>query len=818
MSSPKKNSTNEASQALEAPQKTLKKQRPETSEPPQQEKTVSITLVPTESTLVFPQAMLPLSIEGIQKLQLFRKFQEKNQLLGFIIKKRDKKHPQKKDLYTIGTTARILRIIHLSSKHHLALLEGKNAFRLLQVQKTPHGLKAEVELLQDKPLDLKKPKNQALLSSLKEASQKVLDSSPTRNPEIENILKNPVPHEFFINSIAANLTGIRLRQRLITIRDVQKRTEVLLKNLLETVEFLKLKEELQEKLQTELDQEQKEIFLQRQIKILQNQLQDSEANPSIKNLLKRAQKNKWTKATKTHFDEIIEQLRNTHAQGAEYTNTFRYATLLANLPWGIYTKDRQDLHTAQQLLEANHYGMEKVKERLLEFLAVHALKKGQLNTILCLAGPPGVGKTTIAKSIAQALGRKFFKISLAGMHDEAKLLGHARTYVASKEGALLAGLKQVETANPVVLLDEIDKMDYNRSAGPQSILSILDPSQQKDFKDNYLDTPFDISQVLFIATANEISDLSWPLQDRLEIIELEGYATEEKIDIAQKYLIPKEQKTHGLDPQDFHLTRATLQHIIQNYTSESGVRELSRQIQTICRKVAKKKLTQTSWAKNIQTKHLQKLLGISKFDEKEKITLHLPGKAIGLAWSQVGGSLIPIEATAFPGKGEITLSGQLGEVMQESAQVALSLIKSQADTLRIDPRLFKQYDIHIHSTPAFVSKEGPSAGITLAAAIASLYTQRKVKDKIAMTGEITLQGELLPVGGIKEKILAAKRAGIQAILLNTQNKKHVQEIKSSYLGTLEFHYVDSLAQALPHILEPKKVPQPKKWHLTRDKS
>ncbi|MEM9737552.1 MAG: endopeptidase La [Bacteroidota bacterium] len=777
------------------------------------EKDIWLPMFSVSKIIVFPSIVTPLHLTKEDDITFFKKAYKKDQEVAIIASKNNRKTYKKSDFYAVGTSVKVLKVLMMPDGNHIAVLQGKNRFKLLEIAEKSSQVRAKVAILEHNSVNIKEKKVQALIASIREVTSKILGAAPEKNRELKRMLESIQDPLFLIYYIAANISSFSVKQSLLAIRDSKKRAEKLLSYLVEGFEFNKLKEEIQYKVHSTISQEQKNFFLKKHIQALQNELGEDHDSLEIAKLYEKAKKQKWTKEVEEHFTENMEQMSRMQPHSSDYATYLRYLNVLVNIPWGIYTKDTVNLAHAQKELEESHYGMKKVKERLLEFLAVHALKNGDTGISMCLVGPPGVGKTTIVASIAKALGRKLVKVSLAGIYDEAKLLGHRKTYVAAMLGNIMAGIQKAGSANPIILLDEIDKMDYVRSKGPDSILPILDPSQQNDFVDNYLEVPFDLSGVLFIATANDINNISWPLHDRLEFIEIEGYTTEEKLTIAQKYLFPKQRKTHGLAKQDVQITLKALKAIIESYTAESGVRELSRQLATICRKVAKKKLMGESYLKHIKLEQISSFLGPEKFDQEYYQKITKPGVAIGLSWSEIGGSILFIETSASRGKGEVTVSGQLGKVMEESAFVALSIIKEKSSQLGIDDRIFSQYDLHIHSSPGTISKEGPSAGITLLSALASLYTQKNVKDKVALTGEVTLRGTVLPVGGIKKKVLAAKNAGIKEIILSIKNKKDIEEIDANYRKGMVFHYVENIEQVLNHILEKKHNKQAIQWKL-----
>ena len=767
-----------------------------------------------ESTVLFPDMFTHFALKDQQTIKYLQKVYAKNQKIGLIASKKNNRKGLE-SLYKVGTLAQIHKIIHLPESQVMIILQGEKRFTITELVKKQTQFIARVNLLQDLDLDTTKPKNKALIQSLQETAIKTLSIVPDVPNDIFGMIKNIKRPLFLTYYIASVLLEFPKKQKLLETSSSQKRATLLLSYLLKNLEFAQLKQKIHHQVHTDMDKLQRELYIKQQIKVLQRELGDSHEleGDEIKELTAQSQKQKWSLTVQTHFDKTLQKASRTHPHSPDYNTLINYAHILIEMPWQTYTPDKKSLPTAEKILNKNHYGMEKPKQRILEFLAVHTRTQQIQGPILCLHGPPGVGKTSLCQSIAKALGRKYIKMSLGGLHDEAELRGHRKTYVGAMLGKPLNLIKNACTANPVFVLDEIDKLDSRRGDPGSALLEILDPNQNQAFVDNYLEIPFDLSKVLFIATANDKSSIPWALADRMEFIEVSGYALEEKIQIANKYLIPKQRKIHALKASQLTITQPALAKLIETHTSESGVRELTRQIATLSRKITKKLVAKEPHPTKITPDDITTLLGIEKYDVEQYQKINTPGVAIGLAWTAVGGEILFIEAVLTKGDGTLTISGQLGEVMEESAKAAHTYLKAHAQALHIDTRIFQHYDLHIHVPDGSTPKDGPSAGITLYTTLASLYTQRKVKEKLAMTGEITLRGSILPVGGIKEKILAAKRAGIEQIILSEKNKKDVQEINPNYIKNITFNYLNHVDELLPLTLAKNKIDQAQVWTI-----
>jgi len=620
--------------------------------------------------------------------------------------------------------------------------------------------------------------------------------------------------------LAGNVNAeVAEKQKLLEINDPIKRAEKLLQFMMKDLQMLELKKEIQKKVHTDIDQQQRDYFLRQQMRILQNELGNDGPDQEIETLKTRGDEKNWPEEVKIHFFKEIDKIQRMNPAAAEYPVAMNYVELLVDLPWNELTTDNFDLKNSQKILDRDHFGLGKVKDRILEYLAVRKLKDDLKGPIICLYGPPGVGKTSLGKSIAEALDRKYIRMSLGGLHDEAEIRGHRKTYIGSMPGKILQNIKRAKSSNPVFILDEIDKINANFSGDPSSaLLEVLDPEQNSSFKDNYLEVDYDLSKVLFIATANSLETIQPALRDRMEIIDITGYTLEEKVQIANKHLIPKQITEHGLTSKDLKFKQKAIEKVINDYTRESGVRSLERKIAALVRNIAKSKAMETPFESKVDSQQVRSILGSEIFDKETYEHNDFPGIVTGLAWTPAGGDILFIESNLSRGKGKLTLSGQLGDVMKESAITALSYLKSNAEILDIHYKIFDHYDLHIHVPAGAIPKDGPSAGITILTALTSLFTQRKVKAKLAMTGEITLRGKVLPVGGVKEKILAAKRAGIKEIILSLRNKKDIDEIDDRYLKLLQIHYVENVDDVLNIALLDQKVKQPLKFIIPEEKT
>lgn len=779
-----------------------------------------LSILPIKNTVLFPGVVIPITVGRQKSIRLVKKAYQGNRIIGVVAQKNSQaEEPIVDDLYRTGTVARIIKMLVLPDGNTTIIIQGKNRFSIREfVQEDPY-LTAKIDLLTEPVLNVNSKEAKAIVQSLKDAALKILKLNPEIPQEAQVALDNISSMSFLIHFLSSNLNvDVSDKQKILETQNLSERGTLLLQYMLRDIQMLEIKNEIQKKVHTDIDQQQRDYFLRQQIKVLQDELGYDGPDKEVEKLRKRAESKKWPKAVAAHFNKELDKLLRINPMAAEYPVAMNYVEFMLDLPWGEYTEDDFDLKKAQKILDHDHFGLEKVKTRILEYLAVLKLKKDMKGPILCLYGPPGVGKTSLGRSIAKALQRKYIRMSLGGVHDEAEIRGHRKTYVGAMPGKILQNIKKAQSSNPVFILDEIDKVKADFRGDPSSaLLEVLDPEQNNTFGDNYLEVDYDLSKVLFIATANSLDTIHPALRDRMEIIEITGYTQEEKIEIAMKHLIPKQLKEHGLKSSQVKITRQSVARVINNYTRESGVRNLERKLGTLVRNVAKSVAMEEEFEKTITEETVRKVLGIEIFDEELYQDNEIAGVVTGLAWTQVGGEILFVESSLSKGKGVLTISGQLGDVMKESAMAALSYLKFNAESLGIDHRIFQQYDLHIHVPAGAVPKDGPSAGITMFTSLASIFTQRKVKSKLAMTGEITLRGKVLPVGGIKEKILAAKRSGIKEIVLSAKNRRDIDEIEKHYLKGLTFYFVDTVDDVLKVALLKEKVKHPMLFALTEPK-
>jgi ATP-dependent Lon protease len=776
-----------------------------------------LSILPIKNTVLFPGVVIPITVGRQKSIKLVKKAYQGNRIIGVIAQKNPlAEEPTTDDLYRTGTVARIIKMLVLPDGNTTIIIQGKNRFSIREfVQEDPY-LTAKINLLTEPSLNINSKEAKALVQSLKDSALKILKLNPEIPQEAQIALDNISSMSFLIHFLSSNLNvDVSDKQKILETHNLNDRGTLLLQYMMRDIQMLEIKHEIQKKVHTDIDQQQRDYFLRQQIKVLQDELGFDGPDKEVEKLRKRSESKKWPKAVADHFNKELEKLLRINPMAAEYPVAMNYIEFMLDLPWADYTKDDFDLKRAKKILDHDHFGLEKVKTRILEYLAVLKLKQDMKGPILCLYGPPGVGKTSLGKSIAKALERKYVRMSLGGVHDEAEIRGHRKTYVGAMPGKILQNIKKSQSSNPVFILDEIDKVKADFRGDPSSaLLEVLDPEQNNTFGDNYLEVEYDLSKVLFVATANSLDTIHHALRDRMEIIEITGYTLEEKIEIAVKHLIPKQLKEHGLKSTHVKFSKQVVAKIINSYTRESGVRNLERKIGTMVRNVAKSVAMEEEYDKVITEDTVRKVLGAEIHDEELYQGNDIAGVVTGLAWTQVGGEILFVESSLSKGKGALTISGQLGDVMKESAMAALSYLKFNADRMNIDHRVFQQYDLHIHVPAGAVPKDGPSAGITMFTSLASIFTQRKVKSKMAMTGEITLRGKVLPVGGIKEKILAAKRSGIKEIVLSTKNKRDIDEIEKHYLKGLVFHYVDTVDEVLKVALLKEKVDSPMVFSLT----
>jgi ATP-dependent Lon protease len=780
-----------------------------------------LPILPIKNTVLFPGVVIPITVGRQKSIKLVKKAYQGSRIIGVVAQKNaQSEEPTTDELFRTGTIARIIKMLVLPDGNTTIIIQGKSRFTIDEfIQEEPY-LTAKVTLQPDAAPSPSSKESKAIIQSLKDAATKILRLNPEIPQEAQVALDNISSMVFLVHFLSSNLNAeVVDKQRILETQDIVERATLLLQFMMKDIQMLEIKHEIQKKVHTDIDQQQRDYFLRQQIKVLQDELGYDGPDKEVEKLRKRAETKKWPKIAADHFNKELDKLLRINPMAAEYPVAMNYVEFMLDLPWEDYTQDDFDLKRAKKILDHDHAGLEKVKTRILEYLAVLKLKQDMRGPILCLYGPPGVGKTSLGRSIASALERKYVRMALGGVHDEAEIRGHRKTYVGAMPGKILQNIKKAQSSNPVFILDEIDKVKSDFRGDPSSaLLEVLDPEQNNAFTDNYLEVDYDLSKVLFIATANSLDSIHPALRDRMEIIEINGYTLEEKVEIATKHLIPKQLKEHGLKASDLKFSKDSIIKTIQSYTRESGVRNLERKIGTIIRNAAKSIALEEVYEKLVTPEIVSEILGVEIFDEELYQGNDFAGVVTGLAWTQVGGEILFIESSLSRGKGALTISGQLGDVMKESAMAALSYLKSNAESLNIDHRMFTQYDLHIHVPAGAVPKDGPSAGITMLTSLASSYTQRKVKDKLAMTGEITLRGKVLPVGGIKEKILAAKRSGIRDIVLSKKNQRDIDEIEKHYIKGLKFHFVDTVDEVLKVALLKDKVSNPIKFSFHEQKS
>lgn len=757
-----------------------------------------LPLLPLRNTVLFPGVVIPITVGRDKSIKAIEEAYKTDKLVGVLSQKDSNiEDPGVGDLEGIGTVAKIVKLIKMPDGGTTAILQGKKRFQLISISAEDPFFKGVVEALEEQVVT-DDQSFQASVSSIKDLAAQIIQLSPNIPTEASIILRNIENPAFLIHFVGSNLNcELADKQALLEMNDMRQRAELLLKLLQKELQFAELKNKVTTKTKTELDKQQREYFLQQQLKSIKEELGGDSNDREIQEMKKKAEAKKWSAAAKELFQKEIEKLERMHPSTPDYSTVYNHVDLMLDLPWDDCTTDSYDLKKAKKVLDKDHYGMEKIKERILEYLAVLKLKGDMKSPILCFVGPPGIGKTSLGKSIASAIGRKYVRFSLGGLHDESEIRGHRKTYIGAMPGRILQSIRKVKSSNPVMILDEIDKVGKDFRGDPSSaLLEVLDPEQNNSFYDNYLELEYDLSRVLFIATANDIQSIQPALRDRLEIIDLTGYAVEEKEKIAQTHLLPKQKELHGLKDQDLKMNQQVMTYLIENYTRESGVRELDRQLASIMRSCAKDVALQGKVKSVISQADVTRILGKPKYSNELYKTANMPGVAVGLAWTYVGGDILFIETTLSDGKGDLQLTGNLGTVMKESASTAYTYLQANAKKIGIDADMFKKKNIHIHVPEGAVPKDGPSAGITMMTALASAFTSRKVKPFLAMTGEITLRGQVLPVGGIKEKVLAAKRAGLKEIILCWQNEKDVQEINAEFIKGMRFHYVKTMQQVL----------------------
>ena len=773
---------------------------------------VSVPILPLRNTVLFPGVVIPISATRDKSVRLIKHANSKNKLIGVVSQKDSAvSDPSINDINKIGTVAKILRVLQMPDGNLTIIIQGKKRFSIEKVISKKPFLTCSINELKEINPTKKNKKFIAIIDSIKELALKIIHANPSIPSEASFAIKNIHSSSFLINFVSSNMNiSVTEKFKILSIDDLQKRALRCLKFMDVEFQKLSLKNDIQSKVRNDLDQQQREYFLNQQLKTIQEELGGSSNHQDIDEMKLKSKSKKWNKEIENHFSKELKKLQRMNSQAAEYSIQRNYLDLILDLPWSEYSKDNFSLENAKKVLNNDHYGLDDVKRRIIEQIAVMKLKGDMNSPILCFYGPPGVGKTSLGKSIAKSLGREYVRISLGGLRDEAEIRGHRKTYIGAMPGRIIQNLKRVKTSNPVFVLDEIDKLTIGNQGDPSSaMLEVLDPEQNSSFYDNFLELGFDLSKVLFIATANNLATIQPALLDRMEIINISGYSIEEKVQIAKKYLINKQISNHGLNNHKFKISDNALKNIINGYTRESGVRKLEKNIAKVCRWIAKSIVKKEKYKKIIQVQDLKEILGVSNQPIAYENN-HYAGVVTGLAWTQYGGEILFVESTISKGKGNLTLTGNLGKVMKESATISLEYIKSNAELLGIKENVFNDYNFHLHVPEGATPKDGPSAGVTMITSLVSLLTQRKVKSKLAMTGEITLRGKVLPVGGIKEKILAAKRAKINSIILPADNKKNVDEIDKKYLKGLNFFYVKNILEVVEYALLRKKVSNFKK--------
>jgi ATP-dependent Lon protease len=773
----------------------------------------TIPILSLRNTVLFPGVVLPISIGRPKSIQLIKDAYRNDKIVGTVAQKDpDAENPDFSDLHPVGTIGQIVKLLEMPDGSTTAIIQGRKRMVLQElISEDPYFIARVKTLPESRPEILSNDFN-AIVGSLKDMSLKIIKINPNISPEASFAIKNIENNTYLINFICSN-TDIKVqdKQKLLEMNSLRDRGFMLLEFLVQEIQVLELKNELQSKVKSDLDQQQREFLLHQQMKTIQNELGGNPVEKEIDEYRKKAEAKLWNEDVRKVFDKELDKLHRLNPAAAEYSVQVNYIQTLLDLPWNSYTQDNLDLNNARKVLDEDHFGLDEVKERILEHLAVLKLKGDLKSPILCLYGPPGVGKTSLGRSVAKALDRKYVRMSLGGLHDEAEIRGHRKTYIGAMPGRIVQNIKRAGSSNPVFILDEIDKVGQDFRGDPSSaLLEVLDPEQNSTFFDNFLEMEYDLSKVLFIATANNLATISPALRDRMELIEITGYLVEEKLEIAKQHLFPKQLENHGVKPTQITIDRKVMEMVVEKYTRESGVRELDKRLAKIVRVTAKNIASDTKYETALSSSALSEMLGPPKYTRDLYSGNDQAGVVTGLAWTTAGGEILFVETSLSKGTGKLTLTGNLGEVMKESAIIALEYLKSNAEMLDLPDNFSEKWNIHIHVPEGAIPKDGPSAGVTMATSIASAFTQRKVKKYLAMTGEITLRGKILPVGGIKEKILAAKRASIKEIIVSEENRKDVENIKEIYIRGLKFHYVETIMGVLDLALLKQKVKNPKK--------
>jgi len=771
-----------------------------------------LPILPLRNTVLFPGVVIPITVNRDKSIKLVKDIYKESRLIGVVSQKDVTiEEPGFDDLNKIGTVAYIIKILQMPDGNTTVIIQGKTRFQIQELLQTEPYFTAKVFSFENKK-EVGKGKNfEALIDSLKDLSIQIIKQSPNIPSEAAFAIKNIESYSFLVNFISSNLNiNVEKKQKLLETPALKERANLVLSFLLQELQVIELKNQIQSKVKVDIDKQQRDYLLNQQLKTIQEELGGSPNEQEINELKEKAKTKKWSKEIEQVFTKELTKLQRMNPAASEYSIQINYLETLTELPWNDFTTDNLDLKNAQTILDEDHFGLEKIKDRIVEYLAVLKLKKDMKSPILCFVGPPGVGKTSLGKSIARALNRNYVRMSLGGLRDEAEIRGHRKTYIGAMPGRIIQNLKKAKSANPVFVLDEIDKVSNNNFQGDPSsaLLEVLDPEQNSVFYDNFLELDFDLSNVMFIATANTLSTVQPALRDRMEIIDISGYIVEEKIEIAKRHLLPKQLKEHGVNKKQVDFSAKVIENMIENYTRESGVRALEKNIAKVIRSKAKLIAMDEKFNKSTSIEDLIKILGAPKFSREKQMDFKMPGIVTGLAWTAVGGEILFIEVSISKGKGILTMTGSLGDVMKESATLAFEYLKAHAELLDIDKSVFDQWNVHIHVPEGATPKDGPSAGITIFTALASIFTQRVVKPQIAMTGEITLRGRVLPVGGIKEKILAAKRSNVKDIILSIENKKDIEEINQVYLSGVNFHYIKEMIEVIDLALQKNKVAKP----------
>ena len=772
-----------------------------------------LPILPLTNTVLFPGVVIPINAGRDKSIKLIKDANKSSKLIGVVAQRNiNDENPGIENIYGVGTVAKILRVLKMPDGNTTVIIQGKKRFKIKSIVKSNPYIQATVDPVSDEVLKKSNSKFSATIDAIKDIALKIIKENPNIPSEASFAIKNIHSSAFLINFVSSNMNiTVKDKQELLESTSIQNRAMKCLKFLNVEYEKLALKNDIQSKVRNDLDQQQREYYLQQQMKTIQEELGENSYHEDIQELINKSKDKNWSKETRSHFEKELSKLKRMNSQVAEYSVQRNYLDLIVDLPWENYSEDNFDLEKAQKILDNDHFGLEDVKKRIIEYLAVLKLRKDMKSPILCLYGPPGVGKTSLGKSIAKSINREYVRVSLGGLRDEAEIRGHRKTYIGAMPGRIIQSVRKSGTSNPVFVLDEIDKISSGSQGDPSSaLLELLDPEQNSSFHDNFLEIGYDLSKVMFVATANNLSTMHPALLDRMELINVSGYTSEEKVSIANKFLIKKQLSENGMNSSDFKISNKNIKEIISGYTRESGVRNLEKQIAKLIRNRAKNIVSNSKFNDYNDENYLKDVLGPQKFFRDKYENNNFAGVVTGLAWTSVGGEILFIESSLSEGKGILSITGNLGKIMKESAVIALEYIKSNYQDLGINKEIdYSKYNIHIHVPEGATPKDGPSAGITILTSLVSLFTQKRVKKNIAMTGEITLRGKVLPVGGIKEKILAAKRANIKEIILSSYNKKDIEEIDQKYLKGLKFIYVNNMSDVISHSLTNRKVLNPK---------